>query len=150
MLKNPKMLSLYFSIDIDPWPSRQSEILCTGRTSENKWKQSCGWTEICGCYKMIYADAHVRYEQFNLEVSIRLQWSVETVDREPWTPGVSWRPKGDSLSPSRRKRRCKALKKKKLLAAKKTLWNNIAVSLPLSVFDCLFLSHTETLTPFDE
>ena len=40
---------------IDPWPSRQSEILCTGCTGENERKQSRGWTEMCGCYQMIYA-----------------------------------------------------------------------------------------------
>ena len=37
------------------WLSRQSEILCTGCTSENKWELSHGWKETCGCYEMIQA-----------------------------------------------------------------------------------------------
>ena len=44
------------TLHIDPWPSRQSEIL-----SENKRKKSLGWTETCGCYEIIYADAQLRY-----------------------------------------------------------------------------------------
>ena len=50
-------------LHIHPWPSCQSEILCTVRTSENKRKQSHGWTEMCECYGLIYADIHVRYGQ---------------------------------------------------------------------------------------
>ena len=45
------------------WPSRQSEILSTRRTYENKQNQSRGWTEMCGCYEIIYADTHVRYKR---------------------------------------------------------------------------------------
>ena len=47
-------------LHIDPWSSRQSESLCTGRTSENKRKHSRGWTEMCGSYERIYADGHMR------------------------------------------------------------------------------------------
>ena len=36
-------------LHINPWPSRQSEILCIERKCENKRKQSRGWTEMCGC-----------------------------------------------------------------------------------------------------
>ena len=53
-------------LHIDSWPSRQSEILCTWHTCVNKRKQSRGWTEMCGCYEMIYTDAHVRYGESSL------------------------------------------------------------------------------------
>ena len=43
---------------IDPWLSRQSEILCTERTSENKRKQSRGWKEMYECYEIIYTDGY--------------------------------------------------------------------------------------------
>ena len=49
-----------FVLHTDLWPSRQSEILWTRRTCENKQNQSRGWMEICGCYEMKYADAYVR------------------------------------------------------------------------------------------
>ena len=45
----------------DFWLSRQSEILRTRRTCENKRKQSRGWTEMYGCYEKKYANAHVIY-----------------------------------------------------------------------------------------
>ena len=79
-------------LHIEPWPSHQSEILCTGWTCENKWKQSCGWTEMYGCYEMIYTDAHVRYRQ--------TVWSQSkpAARRDPVSQGerqeVAWRPAG--------------------------------------------------------
>ena len=69
---------------IDPWPSRQSEILCTGHTSENKRKQSRDWTEMCGCYEMIYADSYARYEQSQSSVSFSLRpEEIQSVTGEP-------------------------------------------------------------------
>ena len=54
-------------LHIDPWPTNKPKIFSIGGTCENKWKQSRGWTEICGCYKMIFAVGHVRYWQsFNV------------------------------------------------------------------------------------
>ena len=73
----------------DPWLSRQSEILCTGWTSENKRKLFGGWTEMCRCFQMIYVDAHrdtdsVRHslESVTGAADIRLRsrsanWSLE-------------------------------------------------------------------------
>ena len=58
---------------IDPWLSCQSEILCTGHTCENKWKQSQGWMEMYGCYEMIDTDAHMRYRESQSWVSLSLQ-----------------------------------------------------------------------------
>ena len=40
-----------------------------GCTCENKQKHSYGWTEMCGYYEMIYADAHMRYWQSKSWVS---------------------------------------------------------------------------------
>ena len=44
-------------LHIDSWPNRQLEIL---NTSQNKQKQLRGWSEMFGCYEMIYADGHVK------------------------------------------------------------------------------------------
>ena len=41
-------------LHLDTWPICQLEILYTGRTGENKRKQSRSWTEVCGCYEKIY------------------------------------------------------------------------------------------------
>ena len=64
----------YSVLHINPWCSRQSEILYT---CENKRKQSRGWTKMCGCYKMIYADAHVRYGDWEFP-----SWSLSLRSRE--------------------------------------------------------------------
>ena len=48
---------------MDPWPNRQSEILCTRRICKKKRKQSRCWAEICEFYQMIYADTLVRYAE---------------------------------------------------------------------------------------
>ena len=72
------------SIAYDCWPSHQSEILYTGRTCENKQKQSRCWSEMCECYEMIYANSHLSASQ---SVSARLQRSVELVVRKHWPQG---------------------------------------------------------------
>ena len=53
-LRKNKNISRNQMLNIDPWASRQSEILCSGRACENMRKQSRGWTEMCRCYEMIY------------------------------------------------------------------------------------------------
>ena len=65
-------------LHIDSGPNRQSEILCTGRTCENKWKQSRSLKEmwVCVCYEMIYADVHMRYMESQSWVSLSL-WPEE-------------------------------------------------------------------------
>ena len=45
-------------------------FLCTWRTCVNKPRQPRGLTEMCGRYKRIYSDAHVRYGQ-SVSLSLR-------------------------------------------------------------------------------
>ena len=45
-------------------------FLCTGRTCVNKQKQSCGWTEMCECYEIIYADVRHRQSQSCVSLSL--------------------------------------------------------------------------------
>ena len=135
-----------FVLHIDPWPSRLSEILCAGRTCENKQKQSHGWTEIYGCYEMIYAGAHVRYRKWSLSLE-----SVSSLRREEngqWLERSTQRSRvGLQLSiPWLRKRRSAKWGLEDNTACygqeKKKLWVSMPVCLhvPLS----LSVSHTPT------
>ena len=82
------LLNRNIMLHIDLWTSRQSGFFCTGRTCENKQKQSRGWTEIWLYYEMIYADAHVRHGQLQSWVSLSSQRSFESADIEPWREPV--------------------------------------------------------------
>ena len=130
---------------IDPWPSRHSEILYTGRICEKKRKKSRGWMETCGCYEMIYTDAHVRYRQCKCEFWVSLSFQ----SRELGTPLETRAHSGPPVEcpQLRSKRRAKwALKitqrgmvKRRSYGSK---WQSVFVSLPsfvlsLSLAVCL-------------
>ena len=80
-------------LHFDPWPSCESNILCTGRTCENKRKQSGGWMKICGCYERIYADTHVRCGE-SLSWSLSLQ--PEEIRFVTEAPASDWAPRWGS------------------------------------------------------
>ena len=84
-------------LHIDPWSSRQSKILCTGHTRENKRKKSGGWAEMCKCYEMIYADAHVWYEQ-SVRNSVWVWDSVLSGCASRWGSGLQQASGWESLS----------------------------------------------------
>ena len=68
----------------DSWPSRQSEILGTGRTCENKRKHSCSGTEAYGCDEMMHAYAFFRYGSMWVGLSLQLlecQWVSRRIAR---------------------------------------------------------------------
>ena len=143
-------------LHIDPWPSHQLEILCTSHTCENKWKQSSGWTEICGCYEMIYADAHMRYMESVLsqcQLAARRD-SVSHGSASEWL-GT---PLGQQPTPvlwlntlwlrSRRNAKWGLGDNAAWYGQEKKLWVNVAVSICLPLSICL--SHTyRDLIPFE-
>ena len=77
---NIKSWTRLFVLHIDPWLSRQSEILSTRCTSQNNRSQSHCWKEMYRCYEMIYADAYVAVWVLVLDLESHLQpegiWSV--------------------------------------------------------------------------
>ena len=81
------------------WPlmSRQSEILCTGHTCDNKPKQSHGWTEMCGimkwCMQMPMWDTRTECES-GVSLSLRPKeiWSRRATARgcvSHWSQGLT-------------------------------------------------------------
>ena len=151
------MWKLFLLLHIGYW----SLILFTGRTNENNQKQSRGWTEMYRYYEMIYADAHVRYEQFSVSLSLELVTGVPANGWVPrWGQGFTAGLRLSTHWPkSRRNVKC-GLKDNIVWYGqeKNKLWVNIAVGirLPLSPFVSVChrlspsISHTtEALTPSD-
>ena len=68
-----KNVALHFYVALlhtDLWPSRQSGILCTEHTSENKPKKSRDVAEMSRCHEMIYVDAHWNTGNVSVKVSL--------------------------------------------------------------------------------
>ena len=83
LLKNYEKYSKIFLLHTDPWPSRQSDVLSTGRTREKKAEAVTCWTEIEDVMKWYMQVPMWESQSESQSISASSQPSVESADREP-------------------------------------------------------------------